>query len=226
MRHALLLALLLGAAALAAVEAPRSASDSNDSRSIAEEEAQPEPPVPPTPTETVPVPETPVPSEPPVPLEGAPAPVPVPVPEPLPAPPPAADFLSPRQGVFGPIVPVEPAHKLAMLETNAVVAEDDPLVARASYLLSQSTARYIEDAPRVADLTIRVCREIRARQRSASPLEMLEAAETWKRPATTPGSVPRRFEHFAAQYRKLRVDEGKDHAQALSAMRQASSAAR
>ncbi len=108
-----------------------------------------------------------------------------------------------------------------MLEADAPVFEDDPLVARASFLLAQSTARYIEDAPRIAELTIRVCNAIRAKKGSVSPLEMLEASGSWTRPSGSSGAIPRRFEHYAARYRALRIDEGKDHAQALTAIQAA-----
>lgn len=225
MRRATLLALLLGVAALAAFEAPISATAPQDAAAQPAMPAQPEAPVPPEPT-TAPVPAepAPAPTAPPAPLATPEVAVPAEVPVPLPVPPPEAEFISPRQGVFGPLIRVPPAQKIAMLEVDGPVAGDAPLVGRASYLLSQLTAKYVEDAPRIAELTIRVCRAIRASGGSASPLEMMEGAEAWKRPALPAGNVPRRYEGYAALYRKFRLDQGKSHAEALALIRQGTAA--
>lgn len=206
MRRVSLLSLLLAVAALAAVEAQIPTTDPQDATA-----AQPAAPETPAPAEAVATP-----PELPAPTAAATVVVPEEPVEPLPVAPPIADFVSPHQGTFGPLLRVPPAQKLAMMEAGEAGAVDEPLVARTAYLLAQLTGRYVEDAPRIAELTIRSCRAIRAGKGAASPLEMMEAAEVWKRPAGYPGNVPRRYEGYAALYRKLRVEEKKNHAEALA----------
>jgi hypothetical protein len=108
-----------------------------------------------------------------------------------------------------------------MMEAGRPLFPNDPAVAAAAILLTQATAGFIEDAPRIAELTARVVGEIRAANQPASPFEMLVGSTQWKRPPRTRGDVPRKFEEFAALYRKLRKGEGKDHATALSLMQPA-----
>src|SRR3954469_20046849 len=106
MRRASLICILLAAAAIIAAEAPRSAP------------VQPDEPVPVQPTPTDPVP----PAEPPPadatpPAERAATPPPAPGPAPAPLPTlPQPEFVSPRQPVYGPILPVQPAQQIAMQE--------------------------------------------------------------------------------------------------------------
>ena len=162
--------------------------------------------------------------EPPPPEPGsapAPAPAAVPVTPEASAPPlvalPAVGFFRPDQSPFGAQFPASPAQGLAMMEAGRPLFPNDPWVAAASTLLSQATASYVEDAPRIAELTVRIVGEVRAANQPASPLEMLAGAIQWKRSPNTPGNIPRKFEEFAGRYRKLR-SEGKDHATALSSM--------
>jgi hypothetical protein len=108
---------------------------------------------------------------------------------------------SPSQPVYGPIFRVLPAHRLAMLEAGASLPEDNPAVQGFALLLSQATARYVEDAPAIADLIARTCLALRATNRPASPQAMIEAAlAALKLPSAAPAGVPRSFEAFAARY--------------------------
>jgi hypothetical protein len=162
----------------------------------------------------------------------APTPVPVPAPAPAPAPVPAANpvppppapipftipptaLASPDQGEYALVLRVQPAHQVAMMEAGRVLPETDPLVARAAGLLSQLTAKYLEDAPRIADLTIKTTAAIRAAKGSASPIEIMESAVNLPRPAGSSGVGFRRYDTFAERYRKARVEGGKDHAGAI-----------
>jgi hypothetical protein len=105
-----------------------------------------------------------------------------------------------------------------MMEAGVVMPANDPRVRTAALLLERLTAGYVEDAPRIAELTVRVCGQVRAKDRPASPLEMLEGALHWPRPAALRPDVPRQFERFAALYRQQRVEKGLDHAAAISAL--------
>jgi hypothetical protein len=106
------------------------------------------------------------------------------------------------------------------MEVGRPLFPNDPWVASAAALLSQATANYVEDAPRIAELTARVVLRLRAANQAASPLEMLVGATQWKRSPNTPGNIPRKFIEFAELYGKLR-SEGKDHATTLSLMQPA-----
>lgn len=174
---------------------------------------------PPDPSET---PATPVPAPVPVPAsapETAPGEKPVPSPAPpLPVPPVPLvppEFAAIGPGEFAAVVQVQPAHRVAMMEAGREVPETDPLVARASVVLTGLTAKFLEDAPRIADVSIRTTAAIRKAKGAASPLELMEAALNSKRPADAPAIGPRRFDAFATRYRKARIEQGKDHAAAL-----------
>jgi hypothetical protein len=117
-----------------------------------------------------------------------------------------------------------PAQDVAMLDAGQPVFASDPRVATAAVLLERLTAVYVEDAPRIAELTIHVVRQVRAAKQVATPLEMLDAATRWKGPAGPRGNVPREFEQFAALYRSGRL-AGKDHATTLSEMQAPATAA-
>jgi hypothetical protein len=110
-----------------------------------------------------------------------------------------------------------------MLEAGQPVFATDPRVAAAAILLERLTAAYVEDAPRIAELTIHVVQQIRAANQAAAPMEMLAGAIQWKGPGpplAERGNVPREFEQFAALYRTGRI-AGKDHATALTQMQPA-----
>ncbi len=143
---------------------------------------------------------------------------PKPAPVVVPPPSPPAEFQLAPQPVYGPLRPIVPAHRLALLEERRPIEASDPGVARFADLLEKLTARYVEDAPRIEELTTAVCQAIRASNKPAAPSEILEGALAWKRPADTRADVPRRFSDFARRYRALRVKEGKDHKAALSAL--------
>jgi|GEM_PF-3006324 len=96
---------------------------------------------------------------------------------------------------------VQPAHGIAMMEVQGDLPETDPLVARASNLLDQLTARYLEDAPRIADLAIKRTAKLRTAGTKVSPLGLLDAALAAKRPESLKGNTPRRFDLFASAYR-------------------------
>jgi hypothetical protein len=162
-----------------------------------------EPPAPPPAAET---PESAPPSPPPAPAPPAPAPPP---PPPLELPAPAA---------IGIVTEPAPVLRIAELEAGGEITADNPRIAESARLLDRVSAVFIEDAPRIAELTAGACRAIRAGNGASSPFEILEGALLWRRPPGTWGSVPRRFEVFAAQYRKLRTVGGRDHAQALAAL--------
>jgi hypothetical protein len=104
-----------------------------------------------------------------------------------------------------------------MLEAAQPVFATDPRVAAAAVLLERSTAAYVEDAPRIAELTLRVVQQVRAANQAASPMEMLEGAIQWRDPGGRRGNLPRKFAHFAILYRTARI-AGQDHATALSQM--------
>lgn len=136
----------------------------------------------------------------------APAPAPIPVPTGLLAPP--VEPRSPHQPIYGPILRVLPAHRLAMLEAGEPLLIDSPQVKAFALLLSQATARYAEDAPAIADLTARTCLTLRGAYVAASPRELIEAAlVAAKRPNVTRIGVPRSFEAFAAQYGKTKLEQ-------------------
>lgn len=178
-------------------------------------QAPAEPEMPPT------VEPNPPPAEPP-PVDFAPAPAPLPsatpaptTPPPLPFVVPPTEFVAPEQGEFGPVLRVMPAHRIAMMEAGRPLPETDPLVARSAVALTQLTGKYLEDAPRIVDLTIKTCAAIRLAKGTASPLDLMDGALHLKRPTTTNGSRPRQFEKFATAYRNARLAGGKDHAKAM-----------
>lgn len=130
----------------------------------------------------------------------------------------APEFSLAPQPVYGPLRPVTPAHRLALLEVRESLQETDPRVAAFSHLLGQLTARYVEDAGRIAEVTTSVCQEIRATKQPVAPSEILEGALTWTRPAGSRQDVPRKFSEYGRKYLALRVKEGKDHKAALAAL--------
>jgi hypothetical protein len=162
--------------------------------------------------------EPPPPGAAPEPASMAPAPAPADAPAPdvsapkAPEPPPIAiDVLPPGfprldQPHYGPLLPPSPALSVAMLEAGGPMFGDDPRVASAAGLLTQLTATYVEDAPRIAELTVRVVRELRAANQAVTPIAMMEEATRWKRPPGERGNIPRRFEAFARLYRESRKD--------------------
>jgi hypothetical protein len=141
-----------------------------------------------------------------------------PEPSPVPLAVPYQVFLRPEQAQYGAILPPGPAQSLAIAEAGGAVFAGDPGVAGVAALLSQLTASYVEDAPRIAAITLRIVREIRAVDQDCSPVEVLAGAVGWRRPPQRRGDLPRQFERFAAEYRRLRIDGKKDHAAALSLM--------
>ncbi|MGE5754734.1 MAG: hypothetical protein ACM35G_03305 [Planctomycetaceae bacterium] len=154
------------------------------------------------------------------PLPGAVPPTPAasgPPPPPLPVEPREPGQV-PGQPTFGPAFEIVPAHRLAMMEAGQALPANDPRVASAARRLERLTAGYVEDAPRIAELTFRVCGQIRAANRPATPSHMLDGALHWSRPATLPPAAPRQFERYAALYRQARVVKGLDHAAAISAL--------
>jgi hypothetical protein len=110
-----------------------------------------------------------------------------------------------------------PAQEVAMLEAGQPVLVRDPRVATAAVLLARLTEIYVEDAPRIVELTVRTVLQLRAAKQTASPLEILAAAIHWKGPSTRHGNIPREFEHFSRLYLKARR-EGKDHAAAIDSI--------
>lgn len=127
-------------------------------------------------------------------------------------------LVRPDQPQYGPTIPPSPAHSVAMLEAGGPTLGDDPRVRSAAFLLEQLTASYVEDAPRISELTIRMVREIRARDQAASPFEMMVGATHWKRSPSLRGNIPRKFQEFTRLYRSIRIEQGKDHSTALSLM--------
>jgi hypothetical protein len=107
-----------------------------------------------------------------------------------------------------------------MLEAGQPVFATDQRVTAAAVLLERLTATYVEDAPRIAELTIHVVQQVRAANQAASPMEMLDGATRWTGPGGWRGNVPRKFEQFAALYRNART-AGKDHAATLLEMQPA-----
>jgi len=108
---------------------------------------------------------------------------------------------APAFGFYSLELRVQPAHSIAMMEVEGDLPETDPLVARASNLLDQLTARYLEDAPRIADLAIKRTAKLRTAGTKVSPLGLLDAALAAKRPESLKGNTPRRFDLFASAYR-------------------------
>jgi hypothetical protein len=146
-----------------------------------------------------------------------PAPPQAPPPPPLLITPRETDFI-PDQPHFGPPIPITPAHRLAMLEANVVMPADDPRVRSAAVLLERLTAGYVEDAPRISELTVRVCRQIQSANHPASPFEMLDSALRSPRAASVRPDAPRQFERFATDYLNQRVKNGRNHGAAISAL--------
>jgi hypothetical protein len=134
-------------------------------------------------------------------------------------------YLRPDQPPYGPLLPPGPAQNVAMLAAGYPLYPNDPRVGAAAVLLTRLTAIYVEDAPRISELAIRAVLDLRAANQTASPTELLEGATQWKRAGGkgSRGDVPRRFTDFVRFYRKLRVEEGKDHVTALSLMQPATS---
>jgi hypothetical protein len=119
----------------------------------------------------------------------------------LPAP--VVEVPLPPQFVYGAVVAGVPAHRIAMLEAGGTLPATDPGVGEAARLLADLTARYIEDAPRIAELTLRACQEIRKTNRPASPIAMLNAALAWKPVARTRPNLPLKYAEFARSYPAL-----------------------
>lgn len=164
------------------------------------------------------------PAEPP-PLGIAPPPAAIPSETPTPTSPPSVpvpfvvpptEYVIPEQGEFGPLIRVMPAHRVAMMEAGQTIPETDALTTQAAVLLVQLTGQYLEDAPRIAELTIKTCATIRLSKGAASPFELMQAAIHAKRPAPAKPPRPRQYDKFAAAYLKARVKEGKDHAGAIA----------
>jgi hypothetical protein len=132
-------------------------------------------------------------------------------------------FRRPEQPPYGRVLRPNPAQDLAMLEAGQSVLATDPQVAAAAVLLERLTAAYVEDAPRIAELTIHVVQQVRAANQAASPMELLAGAIQWKGPGGRRGNVPREFGQFAALYRTGRI-AGKDHATTLTQMQPAGTA--
>lgn len=136
-----------------------------------------------------------------------------------PLPPTPAEFALAPQPVYGPLRPIRPAHRLALLEFRHTLNENDSEVAPFAVALGHLTARYIEDAGRIADVTTSVCQEIRAAKQPALPSEIIEGALAWNRPPGSRPDVPRRFSDYARAYRTLRLKEGKNHQAAIAALK-------
>src|SRR6516165_578989 len=88
-------------------------------------------------------------------------------------------FLRPNQPAYGPLIPPSPAQNVAMQEAGEPVFPNDPRVRSAAVVLTQLTAMYVEDAPRISELAIRVVGQLRAANQAASPFEMLVGATQW-----------------------------------------------
>jgi hypothetical protein len=120
-------------------------------------------------------------------------------------------FRRPEQAPYGDLLRPSPAQDVAMLEAGQPLFASDTRVAVVAALLAQLTAAYVEDAPRIAALTIDVVQKLRAANHAASPVEMLAEAVQWRGPERRRGNVPRQFVEFAGLYRARRL-EGKDQA--------------
>ncbi len=120
--------------------------------------------------------------------------------------------------VFGPDVRISPAHRLAILEADRPLRANDPLVGEAASRLSRMTAQYLDDAPGIAELAAQTVKAVRASKRSANPFEILDGALEWKGAARLGQNYPRQFDVYMTLYRRLRVEEKKDHAETLAIM--------
>jgi hypothetical protein len=111
-----------------------------------------------------------------------------------------------------------------MLEVGRPLFPTAPEVTAAAVLLTQLTARYVEDAGQITALAIHTVQDLRAKSQAVTPFELLQGAAQWKRPGGSApessgrGFVPRKFLEFTQRYRTLRIGQGKDHATALSLM--------
>ncbi len=111
-----------------------------------------------------------------------------------------------------------------MLEAGRPLFPGEPEVKAAAVLLNRLTAMHVEDAGQIAALAIRTVQDLRAANQAIAPFELLQGATQWKRPGGRAperggrGFVPREFLRFIQRYRTLRIDQGKDHATALSLM--------
>jgi hypothetical protein len=123
----------------------------------------------------------------------------------------------PEQPPYARVLRPSPAQDVAMLEAGEPVFATDARVAAAAALLERLTAVYVEDAPRIAALTLHVVQQVRAAKQAASPMEMLAGATQWAGPGSGRGNVPRKFERFAALYRAGRI-AGQDHAATVAQM--------
>ena len=101
-----------------------------------------------------------------------------------------------------------------MMEAGRDLPETDPLVARAATVLTGLTAGFVEDAPRIVDLTIKTTAAIRTAKGAASPLELMETALNSKRPAGSLAVGPRRFNAFVTLYREAAIGNQRDAAPA------------
>lgn len=127
----------------------------------------------------------------------------------------SSGFRPPEQADYGVVRVPSPAQNLAMMEAGRPLFASDPQVATMAVALTYLTAVFVEDAPRIAELTIRVVGDLRDANQNASPFEMLAGGAIWTGPAGRRGNVPRKFGEFAAGYRRLRL-QGKDHDSAVS----------
>ncbi|WP_422925240.1 hypothetical protein [Singulisphaera sp. PoT] len=128
------------------------------------------------------------------------------------------EFTPPNPPIFGPDLRIVPAHRLAMIEANRPLPASDPLVIATAERLERLTATYFEDAPRIVELTAQAVKSIRSTNQTASPFEVFDAALTWKPSVRIGSNYPRRFSRFLAEYRRLRIDEKKSHADTLKAL--------
>jgi|GEM_PF-5840056 len=131
---------------------------------------------------------------------------------------PPNEFAPPNPPIFGSLQRITPAHRLAMLEANRSLYANDPLVKATMDRLERLTGQYIEDAPRIVELTARVVNAVRASNRPASPFEILDGALASKSQARPGETSPRRYQRYMSDYRRLRVDEKKAHGDALAIM--------
>ena len=105
-----------------------------------------------------------------------------------------------------PVEGVAPAHRLAIVESGGVfIPSNDPRVGQVAQRLERLTAVYVEDAPRIADLTESACGALRAAKVPVSRIEMLDDALAARPASTSLGNFPRLYERFAASYQLSRL---------------------
>jgi hypothetical protein len=93
-----------------------------------------------------------------------------------------------------------------MLEAGQTMPPNDPRVGDMAALLTRLTAMYIEDAPRIAEMTIKAVGGLQAVNQAVSPSELLTGAIQWPRGHGRPGSGPRKYADY------LRHDRASRHA--------------